>query len=110
MLAQHPGFTAIAILVLALGIGINTALFSIINAVFFRPLPVHAPDELVFLYDTLRSDRSPSVMMPVDYRFFREQLTVTVVPVFLFAIVLLACYVPARRAARVDPMVALRAL
>ena len=46
MLAKNPGFTAVAILTLAIGIGANTAIFSLIDAVTLRMLPVHRPEEL----------------------------------------------------------------
>jgi putative ABC transport system permease protein len=49
MLARHPGFTVSVILILALGIGANTAIFSVVNAVLFKPFPNHAPDRIVTL-------------------------------------------------------------
>jgi hypothetical protein len=49
MLVKNSGFSLIAIIMLAAGIGANTAVFSVVNAVLLKPLPVAQPDELVSL-------------------------------------------------------------
>jgi predicted permease len=52
VIRRNPAFAAAAILTLALGIGVNTAVFSVINAVLLRPLPFRNPDRLVMLWET----------------------------------------------------------
>jgi predicted permease len=63
-LLKNPGFSAIAVITLALGIGANTAIFSAINAVILRPLPVERASELIAVNETMGGDTFPTLSYP----------------------------------------------
>jgi putative ABC transport system permease protein len=72
-LRASPGFTAVALLTLAMGIGASTTIFSVANAVLLRPFPYHDPDRIVRLYETNPTTDLFSVSEP-DYLDWRQRV------------------------------------
>jgi len=148
LLRRNPGFAGVAALLLALGIGANTAIFSVVDAVLLKMLPVKEPGQLVLLsrtdagtysngfsylsYERIRDhDRtlrqglrlliigvSLGLLVSVvatrvlDAALYgispTDPLTFGVITFLLGLVALLACWIPARRATKVDPLAALR--
>ena len=73
-LLRRPAFTLVAVLMLALGIGANTAIFSVVNGVLLRPLPYPEPEQLVRLFEQTAKNPRASVSYP-NFRDWHERLT-----------------------------------
>jgi predicted permease len=73
---RNPAFSSIAIATLALGIGVNTAMFSAVDAVLIRPLPYADAERLVMVWDSIRTGESKFFSTPPEWREWRRQNTV----------------------------------
>ena len=67
MLVKNPGITLVIVLTLGLGIGANTAIFSVVNAVLLRPLPFHDPDRLVLIWNEYKGSSSSNSVPDWDW-------------------------------------------
>jgi macrolide transport system ATP-binding/permease protein len=75
-LLKHPGFTALAILSMALGIGANSAIFSLVDTVLLRPLPVRDPEQLIAVDGQLHNGTEFTLQSYLNYKDYRDRNTV----------------------------------
>jgi putative ABC transport system permease protein len=73
LLRRRPGFTGAAILALALGIGANTAIFSVVNSVLIVPLPFEHPEQLVMVWEKSPQTGATNVVNPLNFLTWRER-------------------------------------
>ncbi len=73
MLRKSPGFTAVAVFTLALGIGANTAIFSLVDCLLLRPLPIHQPDKVAILFSTWKNTGTNTTFSYRDYVQIQKQ-------------------------------------
>jgi putative ABC transport system permease protein len=76
LLARHKGFTAVAVLTLGLGIGANTAIFSVVNELLLNPLPYSDAERIVMLWEVTPEGESQNPISSANFRSWREQGTV----------------------------------
>ena len=79
-LLKHPGFTGLAILSMALGIGANTAIFSLVDTVLLRPLPVREPSQLIAVDGQLRRLRADIPPLAWSYVIAEKRATYACTP------------------------------
>lgn len=76
MFRKNRVFAAAAVAALALGIGANTAIFSVVSAVLLKPLPFPEPDNVVFFMSTNRQGQGGPIASPAKFAHWRQQTTV----------------------------------
>jgi putative ABC transport system permease protein len=72
-LTKSPGFAAVAVLTLALAIGANTEIFTLVNSIVLKPLPYPEPDRLVMLFETQLPERTTGTVAPANFFDWRQQ-------------------------------------
>ena len=72
-LLKHPGFAALAIISMSLGIGANTSIFSLVDTVLLRPLPVKNPSQLRQVYGTLHKGADFTLQSYLNYKEYRDR-------------------------------------